>query len=107
MRRSATRGRRLPERRVPHRRERQAAGHLTGGCRRNRDWLAGKVDVGAGVPADLSEVAWDPQTSGGLLISVPAGKADALERELRTRGTMAAARIGTVTEYRGKHLWLT
>src|SRR5262245_2861194 len=39
-----------------------AAGHLTGGCRRNREWLADKVAVSPEVPADLAEVAWDPQT---------------------------------------------
>jgi selenide,water dikinase len=53
------------------------------------------------------EVFYDAQTSGGLLISVPAAKADALVRELRSRSTLAAERIGTVEEYRGKHLWLT
>lgn len=53
------------------------------------------------------EFFYDPQTSGGLLISVPAAKADQLVRELRARGTLAAERIGTVTEYRGKHLWVT
>jgi selenide, water dikinase len=50
------------------------------------------------------EFFYDAQTSGGLLISVPAAKADALERELKTRGTPAAARIGEVRPFGGKHL---
>jgi selenide,water dikinase len=54
------------------------AGFLTGGCRRNRDWLADKVSVARDVPGHLAEVAWDPQTSGGLLIAVDPGHAAAL-----------------------------
>ena len=50
-------------------------GFLTGGCRRNRDWLVDKVAVAADVPAELAEVAWDPQTSGGLLVSVAPSEA--------------------------------
>jgi selenide,water dikinase len=39
----------------------------------------------------------DPQTSGGLLIAVPARRADALVRRLHVRGVTAAARIGYAT----------
>jgi selenide,water dikinase len=61
-----------------------------------------------GTPDPLRlEFFYDAQTSGGLLISVPAAKADHLVKELRTRGTLAADRIGSVAEYRGKHLWVT
>src|SRR5205823_4023667 len=63
-----------------------AAGHLTGGCKRNRDWLADKVEVAPTVPADLAEVAWDPQTSGGLLASVPAAIAPRLVDALTAAG---------------------
>lgn len=52
------------------------------------------------------EFFYDPQTSGGLLLSVPADRADALVRELTARGTPVAARIGEVTEYRGARLWV-
>ena len=56
---------------LPGARRLAAEGHLTGGCRRNREWLADKVDVAAELPADLVEVAFDPQTSGGLLVALP------------------------------------
>jgi len=72
-----------------------AAGHLTGGCRRNREWLAGAVDIGAAVPPDLSEVAWDPQTSGGLLVAVPGPMAGSLEQALAGVGVEAAV-VGRV-----------
>jgi selenide,water dikinase len=71
------------------------AGHLTGGCRRIREWLAGAVEIGAGVPPDLAEVAWDPQTSGGLLIAVPGPTAAELEGALATVG-VAASIVGRV-----------
>ena len=49
-----------------------ADGNLTGGCRRNRDWLAGAVEVDAALPVGVVEAAWDPQTSGGLLVALAA-----------------------------------
>ena len=52
----------------------------------------------------LLEFFHDAQTSGGLLISVPAAKAADLERELKARGTPAAARIGEVRAFEGKYL---
>jgi selenide,water dikinase len=55
-------------------------GNLTGGCRRNRDWLAGAVEVDAALPVGVVEAAWDPQTSGGLLVAlVAAAVAPAIE----------------------------
>jgi selenide,water dikinase len=50
------------------------------------------------------EVFYDAQTSGGLLVSVPADRADRLVAELKARGTLAAERIGRVERYDGKHL---
>jgi selenide, water dikinase len=69
-------------------------GCLTGGARRNRDYLAEKVSVDGRVRSDLVDVAFDPQTSGGLLIALPAGDADALVGRLQSSGLQAARRIG-------------
>jgi selenide,water dikinase len=66
-----------------------AAGHLTGGCRRNRAWLADKVEVGNDVPAEVAELAWDPQTSGGLLAAVPAENARRITDALASAGVNA------------------
>jgi selenide,water dikinase len=73
-----------------------AMGEITGGCKRNRLYLADKVRVAASVPADLTEVAFDPQTSGGLLIALAAADAPRLVHELRTRGVKDAKVIGDV-----------
>jgi selenide,water dikinase len=48
------------------------------------------------------EFAFDPQTSGGLLIAVDPDHADRLLAELRLRGTPAAAVVGRVSERRGE-----
>lgn len=71
-------------------------GYITGGCKRNRTYLADKVRVGASVPQALNEIAFDPQTSGGLLLAVAAQDAAALARELQEAGTLAAALVGQV-----------
>ncbi len=72
-------------------------GYLTGGCRRNRDYLKNKTSIDPKIPPDLVDVAFDPQTSGGLLIAVAADQADALVDELRAKGIDAAARVGYAT----------
>ncbi len=75
-----------------------AAGEFlaTAAGQRNRNHMAGRVDVSALSPA-MSEVVFDPQTSGGLLISVPAAEADALCAAIR-KDDPAAAVIGTVAK---------
>jgi selenide,water dikinase len=82
---------------LPGARALAVAGHLTGGCRRNREWLADKAAVDPAVPGDLAEVAWDPQTSGGLLAAVPAASAPRVLDALAEVG-LAAARVGCVED---------
>lgn len=69
-------------------------GCLTGGCRRNRDYLKNKIAIEQSVSDDLVEIALDPQTSGGLLMAVAADQADALVERLRSSGIDTATRIG-------------
>jgi selenide,water dikinase len=60
-----------------------------------------------GTPDPLRlEFFYDAQTSGGLLISIPAAKADDLIRRLKATDALSTAVIGEVTDYRGKHLWV-
>ena len=77
-----------------------AAGYLTGGCKRNRSYLDGKVAVAPRVAKDLEEVAFDPQTSGGLLIALPKGKAPQLVKALRAARVTAATVVGFATRLR-------
>jgi selenide, water dikinase len=67
----------------------------------NREFLEGRVDVGASAEQLGLELAFDPQTSGGLLIAVDPRRRDQLIDSLRRRGARAAAVVGRVVERRG------
>ena len=45
-------------------------GHLPGGIKRNRDFLSGCVEIADSIPDEVKNLLYDPQTSGGLLLSV-------------------------------------
>ncbi|HZQ63992.1 MAG TPA: selenide, water dikinase SelD [Gaiellaceae bacterium] len=68
------------------------AGEKTGGDRRNRDFAADHVEAD-GVPDELLTLGWDPQTAGGLLVSVPVDKGASLMAELAARD-LFVRRIG-------------
>ena len=72
-------------------------GLLTGGCRRNRDYLKDKIAIDRSVRESLVEVALDPQTSGGLLIAISQSQAATLVTELRSSGVAAATIVGYAT----------
>jgi len=76
-------------------------GNLTGGCKRNRAYLSDKIVIEPSVPEGLVEVAFDPQTSGGLLIAVPEKEATGLLNQLIDEGVSAAAIVGHVTARKG------
>jgi selenide,water dikinase len=82
-------------------------GFLTGGCQRNRAYLVDKVVIARAVPAGLRDVAFDPQTSGGLLLALPAKAAEKLTRALRTDGIEAATIVGRATARRDAWVYLT
>jgi selenide,water dikinase len=71
-------------------------GMAPGGLYRNRDYRKSFVHISSQVNQFLGEVLFDPQTSGGLLISVAAGKADLLLQKLHQGGVNDAAIIGEV-----------
>ena len=75
------------------------AGVRTGGDRRNREYAGGHVDA-AGVPEDVLALGYDPQTAGGLLVSIPGARAVTLEAEFARRGLLLA-RVGRVEEGAG------
>lgn len=52
------------------------------------------------------EFFYDAQTSGGLLISIPADRLPKLLEELKGAGTLAAAVIGEVVPRRSRPLWV-
>ncbi len=79
-----------------------AAGMLTSGDKTNRLYVGEDASLGEGVSRELASLLFDPQTAGGLLISVADERAPSLLASLRERYPEAAL-IGRVTE-RGPHL---
>jgi selenide,water dikinase len=87
---------------LPNARALALGGQLTGGCRRNREWLADRVAIAPAVPADLAEIAFDPQTSGGLLVAVPGADAGRIVATLRAAGISSATMVGHVEPRSGE-----
>ncbi len=75
--------------------EMTAAGVSTKGTRANRAAAAGGYEIVAELDDDRTALLFDPQTSGGLLISVPAEQSEPLVRALRDAGE-PAVKIGEV-----------
>ena len=71
---------------LPGSRALAAAGVTTGGARRNRAFAPGLVAVDVDVPIEVEDLLHDPQTSGGLLLAVPPGRAARLRDALCDRG---------------------
>ena len=67
---------------LPGAREFAQAGIGTGGGQRNREQLGPHVAMPEGTPAADRELLFDPQTSGGLLISIGAEGAEALRSRI-------------------------
>jgi selenide, water dikinase len=71
------------------------AGYIPGGLKANRDFAECLVGYDPSVPEDLRTLLFDPQTAGGLLISVSAKNAAPLTRDLQNAG-VPAVEIGEV-----------
>jgi selenide, water dikinase len=71
------------------------AGYIPGGLNNNRDFAECMVGYDEGIPQDLRTLLFDPQTAGGLLISVASEDSEQLTRSLNTAG-VPAVRIGEV-----------
>ena len=80
----------------PEAKELAEMGMVPGGLHRNRDYRKNMVDINREVPQYLADILFDPQTSGGLLISVPARKASRLLDKMHKAGINEAVIIGEV-----------
>ncbi len=72
-------------------------GYITGGCKRNREYLENKITIEKSLREGLVEVALDPQTSGGLLIAVAKRHAAKLIDDLHAAGVKDAVEVGYAT----------
>jgi selenide,water dikinase len=77
------------------------AGAIPGGLNNNREFASCAVEAPPGIPREIEDLLYDPQTSGGLLIAMPEGDAAEFERSLE-----GAYRLGRVVTRREKAIRL-
>jgi selenide,water dikinase len=76
------------------------SGVRTSGDPRNREFAGPHVELDDSVPEALEALAFDPQTAGGLLVSVPSERGATLEAEFVAR-RLFVRRVGYVEEGSG------
>ena len=76
--------------------EASRAKFFSGGMKNNRDFVESCTEFSAGVSDEFRALAFDPQTSGGLLVAIAPEFADAALAAL-LRHNVSARRIGRVT----------
>ena len=80
----------------PHALEMYRKGETTGSNKANRRLSQGHLEISAKISREEEELLFDPQTSGGLLLSVPESQAKQLLNELKAAGVETAVKIGEV-----------
>ncbi len=81
---------------IPEAEEFAAMGLIPAGAYNNRDFREQMITFTETVPRTLKDLLFDPQTSGGLLISVSNAQCDDLISALKEGGIADAARMGNV-----------
>ena len=71
-------------------------GMISGAVERNREYASKFLEKSKDIDDALEAVFYDPQTSGGLLMCVPAAKSSAVLKELKKKGAKKAAVIGKI-----------
>ena len=74
-----------------------AAGILTSGDKTNREYVGKDIELAESVDKDLVKLLYDPQTAGGMLISIPAAQAPSLLERLLENYPVAQI-VGRVTQ---------
>ena len=81
---------------IPEAKTFAAMGLIPGGRYANEKFYSRHLRLEASVEPMLQDIMFDPQTSGGLLISVPEEKVPLLVRKLVERKTLSASIVGRV-----------
>jgi len=73
-----------------------ARGIVPGGAYCNQDYFGREISISPKIPELERIILFDPQTSGGLLIALPASDGKKLLRSLKEKGIQEASLIGEV-----------
>jgi selenide,water dikinase len=91
---------------IPEALEFAAMGLIPAGAYKNREFREPMITFAESVKRSRQDVLFDPQTSGGLLISVDRNQADALVKALRDAGIGDASEIGKVLKDEKEKIWV-
>lgn len=80
-------------------------GLIPAGAYRNMEYAGAGVKLTREIPQPLQDIFYDPQTSGGLLISLPEKAGEEMLKELQEE-IPSAAIIGYVTENQGSSIYI-
>jgi selenide,water dikinase len=80
-------------------------GHLPGGLKNNRDFIGDCAEFSSNVPQEYRDLLFDPQTSGGLLISIASDAASEAVAALQRHG-ITASQVGTVLKKKSPLLYV-
>ncbi len=75
-----------------------SAGLIPGGAYANRKFFGGWISMDSAIPTTTADLMFDPQTSGGLVLGVPADRAAELLAALSREGVEPVAEIGEVLD---------
>jgi selenide,water dikinase len=80
----------------PEAEEYAKTGLVPGGTKRNRNFRAHQIELDPALSPEMIDLLFDPQTSGGLLISVAKERSDELLNRLKKAGIKDAAIVGEI-----------
>ena len=78
-------------------------GIIPAGMYRNKEYISRDVNI-IDVDTAIEDILYDPQTSGGLLISVKEELADKLVEDMKLNGSIEAKIIGSVKKKEEKYM---
>ena len=81
-------------------------GCIPGASFSNLEYAENEISFSSRLDYNLKMIAFDAQTSGGLLMSVPAASKDIIVSELKKSGLTKSTVIGKITERREKLIYL-
>lgn len=82
-------------------------GLVPAGAYANKKYIAEYIHLDDGVPQHIQDILFDPQTSGGLLISVPQNQVDSLLDYYQQHLTVEFAMIGEVIEKNNASIYVS